>query len=109
MFRPLQQQIRNLQMEKINLIMRDYAHQDTRSTHAELCGYGDRREDHGLFGGDDLDKALASRDELKDVCDQAKKVSGLIENQGIMTHDLIQKVSFNLLMGSLIATILSLF
>lgn len=94
-------------MEKINLIMRDYAHQDTRSTHAELCGYGDRREDYGLFGGDDLDKPLASRDELKNVCDQAKNANGLIENQEVTAHDLVQKIFFNLLMGSLIATILS--
>lgn len=89
--------------------MRDYVHQDTRSMHAELCGYGDRREDYGLFGGDDLDKALASRDELKDVCDQAKNANGLIENQDVTEPDLVRKVFFNLLMGSLIATILSHF
>lgn len=95
-------------MKKVNLIMRDYAHQDTRSAHAMLFGYGDRREDHGLFGGDDLDKSLASSDELKDVCDQAKNANGFLENQDATAPRLVHKVLFNLLMGAMLAGILSL-
>ncbi len=95
-------------MKKVNLIMLDFAHQDTRSTHAMLFGYGDRREDHGFFGGDDLDKALASGDELKEICVRAKKTNGLIENQEGTSPEFVKKVFLNLIMGSVIAGILSL-
>lgn len=63
---------KEIQMKKKqSLIMKDYAHHDSRSVHAMLNGYGDGREKLPENQGD-LGSPLASRDAIKDTRDKSK-------------------------------------